>query len=618
MKLKKALNLLDVFSLVTGSIIGAELFILPGLAHAIAGNAVIVSYLLAALLLTTSTLSMAELASAMPKAGADYFIVNRVMGPAVGTIAGLLSWFFLSLKSAIALIGTAIYLMYFIDIDINIIAIFLCIVFIAINLIGVELAGKAQVIMVVGLLTILLLYVALGIPTINIHRFDTFAPNGILPVFYATGFIFVSYGGILKSLAVAEEIKNPTRTIPLALILSLSVVTVFYMLVIFVTIGVLDTEVLHKSATPVTDSAVIFMGKSGNIAITIAGLLAFVTTANGAIMAASRYPLALSRDGLLPQFLSKISERFKTPHVAIFVTGIFILVSLFLNLDSLVKASSTILILTYMLANLTLLIMRESRIQNYQPSFKTPLYPWIQVIGIIGFAFLIFEMGIASFFVSIILIVSGFLVYWFYGRTRTNKEYALLHLIKRLSDKELTGRLLESELKEIIRERDEICIDRFDEIIERATIIDLCEGMGERQFFFLLAKRISEQFNLDSQKVFELLLEREKSVSTMIMPGIAVSDIIIDGEGLFEILIARCRNCVLWEGEETGMHTFFLIITTKDERNFYLRAITAIAQLIHNPNFEKRWLEAKTVEGLKDIILLGDRKRICPMPDSSM
>jgi len=256
--------------------------------------------------------------------------------------------------------------------------------------------------------------------------------------------------------------------------------------------------------------------------------------------------------------------------------------------------------------------MRESRIQNYQPSFKTPLYPWIQVIGIIGFAFLIFEMGIASFFVSIILIVSGFLVYWFYGRTRTNKEYALLHLIKRLSDKELTGRLLESELKEIIRERDEICIDRFDEIIERATIIDLCEGMGERQFFFLLAKRISEQFNLDSQKVFELLLEREKSVSTMIMPGIAVSDIIIDGEGLFEILIARCRNCVLWEGEETGMHTFFLIITTKDERNFYLRAITAIAQLIHNPNFEKRWLEAKTVEGLKDIILLGDRKRICP------
>src|SRR3990172_8041366 len=273
MKLKKALSLLDVFSLITGSIIGAELFILPGLAHEIAGNAVIVSYLLAALLLTTSTLSMAELASAMPKAGADYFIVNRVMGPAVGTIAGLLSWFFLSFKSAIALIGTAIYLMFFINVDINIIAICLCIVFVGINLIGVELAGRAQVIMVVGLMTVLLLYVALGIPAINIHRFDTFAPNGILPIFYATGFIFVSYGGILKSLAVAEEIKKPTRTIPLALLLSLAVVTIVYVLVVFVTIGVLDNDVLHKSVTPVTDSATIFMGKNGNIAITIAGML---------------------------------------------------------------------------------------------------------------------------------------------------------------------------------------------------------------------------------------------------------------------------------------------------------------------------------------------------------
>lgn len=108
MKLKKELNLLDVFCIASGAMISSGLFILPGLAHAQAGPAVVVSYLLAGLLAMTGVLSIAELATAMPKAGGDYFFITRGMGPAAGTVAGLLSWLSLSLKSSFALVGAAI------------------------------------------------------------------------------------------------------------------------------------------------------------------------------------------------------------------------------------------------------------------------------------------------------------------------------------------------------------------------------------------------------------------------------------------------------------------------------------------------------------------------------
>ena len=107
MQLKKDLRLHHVFCIASGAMISSGLFVLPGLAHAQAGPAVVVSYFLAGLLALTGMLSQAELVSAMPKAGGTYFYVTRSMGPAVGTVDGLLTWFSLTLKSAFALIGMA-------------------------------------------------------------------------------------------------------------------------------------------------------------------------------------------------------------------------------------------------------------------------------------------------------------------------------------------------------------------------------------------------------------------------------------------------------------------------------------------------------------------------------
>ena len=177
------------------------------------------------------------------------------------------------------------------------------------------------------------------------------------------------------------------------MIFSLITVSLLYTLVVLVTTGVLDPTTLAQSLTPISDAAKISMGKQGGILLSIAATLAFLTTANAGVMGASYYPVALSRDKLLPQPLSRIHEKFRTPYVAILTTGAFISLSILLDLPSLIKVASTVLISTFILSNFSVIILRESHLQNYQPRFRAPFYPWLQITGILFFAFILFEMG---------------------------------------------------------------------------------------------------------------------------------------------------------------------------------------------------------------------------------
>jgi len=609
MKLKKELNLWDVFCITSGAMISSGLFILPGLAHAQAGPAVVISYFLAGLLAAAGMFSQAELVSAMPRAGGTYFYVTRSMGSGVGTVDGLMTWFSLSLKSAFALIGMAAFTRLIFNLDIRLIASLLCMFFVLINLIGIKEAGRFQVILVVTLLAILLFYIIRGLPAVEVKYFEPFAPKGWGAVFSAAGFVFISYGGLLKVASIAEEVKNPAYTVPLGMVLSLFIVSIFYILVIFVTSGVLGASKLDHSLTPISDGAAAFMGPGGRLLLSIAAILAFISTANAGIMAAARYPLALARDGLLPQVLSRIHPKFKTPHISILLTGIFMIVALVLKPTVLVKAASTVLILTYLFSCLSVIIMRESHLQNYQPKFRTPFYPWMQIIGIIGFVFLIFKMGKEALLVALGLTMGGFFVYWFYGRIRATREYALLHLIERITAKELTTHSLESELKEIIRERDELVKDRFDKVIENSIVLDIEESMPLEDFFQLVAKEISGRLNIDSSVIFDLLMDREKESSTVISPTLAIPHIVIEGEGIFDIVLVRSRKGIVFSKDAPAIHAVFVLIGTKDERNFHLRALSSIAQIIQDVHFEKKWMRAKSKEALRDIVLLGKRHR---------
>ena len=178
----------------------------------------------------------------------------------------------------------------------------------------------------------------------------------------------------------------------------------------------------------------------------------------------------LGKDNLLPKTINVLSKRNKVPYIAILITGLFITAALFLKLRILVETASTILIITFVFSNLSVIILRESHLQNYQPKFHAPLYPWLQIIGSIALLFIMFEMGPAVFMIKLLLTFGCLFIYWFFGRIKSNREYAFLHLIERLTNKELVNHSLEKELKEIIQERDEIIKDRFDHIIEEATI----------------------------------------------------------------------------------------------------------------------------------------------------
>ena len=181
MKLRQDLNLLDVFCIASGAMISSGLFILPGLAYARAGPAVVVSYLLAGLLSLPGMLSIAEMTTAMPRAGGDCFTVVRSLGPAAGIVAGLLSWFSLSMKSAFALVGISIFTALILDANLHLLSVVFCAAFVVINLVGVKHAGRTQVVLVIALIVPMLLYIIFGLNKVRVENLAPFAPNGITP-----------------------------------------------------------------------------------------------------------------------------------------------------------------------------------------------------------------------------------------------------------------------------------------------------------------------------------------------------------------------------------------------------------------------------------------------------
>ncbi|MDO9541043.1 MAG: amino acid permease, partial [Kiritimatiellia bacterium] len=202
-KLRKELGLLDVFCIASGAMISSGLFILPGIASARIGPSLFVSYIIASFLALPALLSKAELATAMPKAGGDYFFITRTMGLSVGTIGGFASWFSLSLKSAFALVGMGAYVALIVHVPISVVAILLCILFVAINIKGAKEAGIFQRYLVAGLFAALIFYIIKGFVVVDVNRFAPFIPYGKMSVFATAGFVFISYGGLTKIASLA-------------------------------------------------------------------------------------------------------------------------------------------------------------------------------------------------------------------------------------------------------------------------------------------------------------------------------------------------------------------------------------------------------------------------------
>jgi len=612
--MEKKLGFLEVFSISTGAMISSGLFILPAVVYPKAGPSILLSYFIAALLVVPAMLSKAELATAMPKSGGSYFFVHRSLGTLFGTFAGLAAWFSLSLKSAFALVGIGIFLAPLVPLfpgyAVKLIAVACTLFFTVLNILSVKESGRFQVVLVFSLLAILLAYVATGIGRVDVHHYSPFAPGGWPAVFAVTGMIFVSFGGLTKIASVAEEIKNPGKNIPQAMFASFVVVSVLYLLAIFVTVGILGRIDFEATLVPLSTAAATYTGQAGFLVLSIAAMLAFVTTGNAGLLASSRNPLAMAKDNLLPAFFARVNVRLKTPVVAILATSAFMIaVIVFLDLESLVKAASAMKLLLFAFVNLSVILMRESKIVSYKPSFRSPLYPFLQIGGTVLYFFLIVEMGPIPLLMTGAFFAASLLWYFLYSRSRNRRQSALLHVVERLTSRELRTESLSEELKEILIERDEIVEDRFDRIIQSAEIIDFPEALDKAGLFRVLADVFSRKFASEPGDIYRLLVAREAESTTVIHPGLAIPHIVVDGNERFEIVVARSKEGIDFGGQTAPVKVVFALAGSRDERNFHLQALMAIAQIVQNPEFLSTWTRLRNTAELRSQILLAQRIR---------
>lgn len=615
MKMKKELKLMEVFSLASGAMISSGIFILPAVLYAEVGPSMIVAYILASILVIPAMLSKAELATAMPKAGGDYFFIHRSLGALFGTFAGFSAWFSLCLKSAFALVGIGIFLgplfpQLPLELAIKVIGVSVTLLFTLLNIISVKESGKIQVFMVVGLIIVLVVYFLFGVSHVNVHNFVPFSIGGTRELFLATGMVFISFAGLTNVAAIAEEIENPNRNIPIGMFSALLVVSVLYVLTIFVTIGVMDKELITSTLTPLSVAAGILFGKPGYILLSFAAMLAFITTGNAGLMAASRNPLAMASDGLVPKKLTKLSQRYKTPIISILITSVFIIIAIVaLNLEGLVKVASTMKLILFAFVNLSVILMRESKIYTYKPSYKAPFYPYIQIAGIIVYIALIFEMGEGPLILTAIFFTFSLIWYFIYSKKGNQNESAFIHIVERLTSKEIRSTKLSDELREILIERDEIIEDRFDKIIKEADVIDIQEEMEIEEFFNLASNIMSKKLNLEKEVIFNLLLEREKESSTVMKEGLAIPHLVTPNEDNFEILVVRCKKGINFSVEGKIVNTVFVLAGSKNERNFHLKALMSIGQIVSDKDFLSKWMKAADENELRNILLLSNRKR---------
>ncbi|MDS0220590.1 amino acid permease [Haloarcula sp. S1AR25-5A] len=450
-ELERDLGLPSVLAISIGAMIGSGIFILPALALEIAGPAVIVAYGLAGLLVVPAALSKSEMATAMPEAGGTYIYIERGMGPLLGTIAGVGTWFSLSFKGALALVGGVPYLLLLFDLPLKPVALGLAAVLILVNVVGAKQTGRLQVAIVVVMLAALGWFAAGSAPSVQTANYVDFFDAGLGGLLAATGLVFVSYAGVTKVASVAEEVEDPGRNIPLGILGSLAFTTVLYVAIVAVLVGVTDPGSVAGSLTPVAVAAEATLGRAGVIAIILAAILALISTANAGILSSSRYPFAMSRDQLAPPSLSTVNERFGTPVTSITLTGIVLLALIaFVPILDIAKLASAFQIMVFALINVALIAFREGSAE-YEPEFTSPLYPWMQIFGAVTGVLLLTQMGATALLGAVVIIVGSVLWYLGYVRPKVSREGAATDAIRRQVGRE-TLTEVETTLGEDTRE----------------------------------------------------------------------------------------------------------------------------------------------------------------------
>jgi APA family basic amino acid/polyamine antiporter len=452
-QLVRSLGLLDILMVGIAAMIGGSIYVLTGPAIGLAGSAVIVAFIINAIITLFTAMAYAELGSAMPEAGGGYLWVREGLPRPNAFISGWMAWLAHIIAGSLYAVSFASFLTGLLGMMnfshnlllLNVIPLekFIAVVSIAvftyINIKGTSETGKTGDVVTIiqlGLIFLLIfagLFVMSGNPNWRMN-FSNFAPMGIGGVVAAMGLTFIAFEGYEVIVQTGEEVKNPKRNIPRAIFISLGAVVVLYCLIAFVSIG---------GIFPAGIESWMYIGKSGELGIMKAaellvpygafivlggGLISTLAALNATTFSSARVAFAMGRNYNMPYQLSAIHKKNKTPYVAILISGIIMAIMAYgLPLGQIAVAAGVIFLLLFTQVNMAVITIRRIYGDKLDYGFKTPFFPIIPIIGIflkLGLAiFLLFTQPL-SWAITVVWVAIGFFVYRLYTFRKEIDHYA--------------------------------------------------------------------------------------------------------------------------------------------------------------------------------------------------
>jgi amino acid transporter/nucleotide-binding universal stress UspA family protein len=450
--LSRTLSLLDVTMIGVGAMIGAGIFVLTGIAAGEAGPALILAFFLNGIVTTFTALSYAELGSCFPEAGGGYLWVKEGLGGTQGFLAGWMSWFAHAVACSLYGLGFGRFAVEIISLwnpAVFEIAqpltlgfmVIIVVLFGYINFRGASEAGLVGNVVTIVKVIILGIFIVIGIravlarPDLNIFT-DNFLPHGLGGVFVAMGLTFIAFEGYEIIAQSGEEVKDPKRNIPRAIFISIGIVVVIYVLVAFVAIGAVTVPasagnisvwnyLAEAKEVAIVRAAEQIMGRWGGILILISGLASTMSALNATIYSSSRVSFAMGRDNNLPAIFGRIHSKMRTPHWAVAISAVLIIVmALSLPIDEVAKAADVMFLFMFAQVNIALMTLRRRR-PDLDRGYFVPFFPWPAVIGVVSnvalAGFLAVETGRVGILTAV-WIVGGMLLYLGYFRGREEQE----------------------------------------------------------------------------------------------------------------------------------------------------------------------------------------------------
>ncbi len=385
-QLKRELGLVQTTFAGIGIILGAGIYALIGIAAGATGNTIWLSFLIATVVALFSGLSYAELSSKYDGDGGEYTYCEKAFGHKVAWVVALFTIFIGVVSAATVALGFAGYIGSMIPIPYMVGALGIIAIMSFLNYWGIKDSNRFNMLSTSIEFIGLLIIIVLGIGYYGTA--DIFArPQGWEGVFKAGALVFFSFMGFETIVKLREETKNPQRTIPLAIIISIVITAIVYVLVSIAAVNLLPADQLATSSSPLADVAAVRMGGAAFIVLAIIALFSTSNTVLLTMLTTSRLVYGMGSEGSLPKRFAKISVKRHTPHIAVLVTGIVTaLLALIGNIELVANITSALLFGTFALINLATIVLRYKEPRNHA-TFKMPLnigkFPVLAAIGVI-------------------------------------------------------------------------------------------------------------------------------------------------------------------------------------------------------------------------------------------